>query len=258
MQDLRITTVQSELVWEDIDANLQQFSRKLSDLGGKTDLIILPEMFTTGFTMQPAASAEKPDGKTTKWLAAQAADLSAVITGSIIIEENGKYYNRLLWMQPDGTYTYYDKRHLFTLAGEHEYYTAGTKILLAEIKGWKVCPLICYDLRFPVWSRNAFDYDLLLYVANWPISRSHHWKSLLTARAIENQSYTIGVNRTGKDANDYLYSGDSSIMDYAGNILHQTANKEDVFTLLLSYAEQRAFREKLNFLPDRDVFSIQI
>lgn len=257
MQNLRITTVQSELSWENIGANLLRFETELAPLAGKTDLIILPEMFTTGFSMQPQKSAETMTGQTMNWLSKQAEQLNAVITGSIIIEENGQYYNRLIWMRPDGTFSKYDKRHLFTLAKEHTQYAHGNTHLIVELKGWKICPLICYDLRFPVWSRNTTGYDLLIYVANWPITRSLHWKTLLAARAIENQSYTIGVNRVGKDANDYVYSGDSSIIDYSGNVLHQVANREDAFTMTLSLDEQKAFRARLNFLPDGDRFVIE-
>lgn len=257
MQDLRITTIQTKLIWEDVEANLTAFSNKIEGLRGQTDLVILPEMFTTGFSMQPERSAEVMGGKTMAWMAQKAAYLQAVITGSLIIQENNQYYNRLIWMRPDGTFSTYNKRHLFTLAGEHEHYAAGSTHLLAEWKGWKICPLICYDLRFPVWSRNVHNYDLLLYVANWPITRSHHWKTLLTARAIENQSYTIGVNRVGKDANDLHYSGDTSVFDFAGNTLYQVSNREAVSTLHLSHREQESFRSRLNFLPDRDSFSIE-
>lgn len=257
MKNLRITTVQSELTWENISANLLRFEAKLADLKGKTDLIILPEMFTTGFSMQPKKLAETMFGQTMNWFAEQAKKLKAVITGSFIAQENGQYFNRLIWMRPDGTFSKYDKRHLFTLAKEHNHYAAGKDRLIVELNGWKICPLICYDLRFPVWARNNVGYDLLLFVANWPITRSHHWKSLLTARAIENQTYTIGVNRVGKDGSDYIYSGDSSIIDYSGNILHQVSNREDIFTMTLSLDEQMAFRTRLNFLPDGDRFSVQ-
>ena len=257
MKNLRITTVQSELTWENISANLLRFEAKLVDLKGNTDLIILPEMFTTGFSMKPDKLAETMFGQTMSWLTEQAKKLNAVITGSFIAQENGQYFNRLIWMRPDGTFSKYDKRHLFTLAKEHEHYAAGKDRLIVELNGWKICPLICYDLRFPVWARNNVNYDLLFYVANWPITRSHHWKSLLTARAIENQTYTIGVNRVGKDGSGYIYSGDSSILDYSGNILHQISNREDIFTMTLSLDEQKAFRTRLNFLPDGDRFSIE-
>lgn len=256
MKNLRITTVQSELTWENISANLLRFEDKLAHLKDKTDLIILPEMFTTGFSMLTKKLAEKMSGQTMDWFTEQAQKLNTVITGSFIAEENGQYFNRLIWMRPDGTFSQYDKRHLFTLAKEHEHYAPGEQRLIVELKGWKICPLICYDLRFPVWARNNVNYDLLLYMANWPITRSHHWKSLLTARAIENQSYTIGVNRVGKDGNAYIYSGDTSIIDYSGNILHQVANREDIFTMTLSLSEQKVFRAQLNFLPDGDKFDV--
>lgn len=252
MQDLRITTVQTDLTWEDKKANLAQFDLKFQPLQGKTDLIILPEMFTTGFTMNANTMAESMDGPTIKWMAAKADSLNCVITGSLIIEENGHYFNRLIWMSPDGTIQYYDKRHLFTLAKEHKVYTAGKKKLIVTHKGWKICPLICYDLRFPAWSRNQEDYDLLLYVANWPKPRAHHWKALLMARAIENQCYLAGVNRVGVDEKNNSYTGDSAVIDYKGSLRYQVSEVPDVFTTTLSYEEQQRFRAKLNFLPDRD------
>lgn len=258
MNRLRITTVQTELSWENVQANLYRFYDKLADLKGKTDLIVLPEMFTTGFSMNAQKVAERINGKTINWLSEQAAELDSVITGSIIIEENGEYYNRLIWMRPDGTFSQYNKRHLFTLAGEHHVYSQGETRLLVDLKGWKICPLICYDLRFPVWSRNVHQYDLLLYVANWPMKRSAHWKALLTARAIENQCYTIGVNRCGQDENGLHYSGDTSIIDYSGNIIHQVANREDIYTTTLNLDEQKNFRTRLNFLPDADDFTLNL
>lgn len=254
MQNLRVTTIQSHLFWENKQQNLAMFDQKLQALKGQTDLIILPEMFTTGFSMNAAPLAEAMDGPTMQWLQKQAAAVEAVITGSFIVIENGQYYNRLVWMLPDGQYQTYDKRHLFTLAGEQHYYSAGQERLVVEYKNWKICPLICYDLRFPVWSRNTVDYDLLIYVANFPARRSHAWKSLLVARAIENQAYTVGLNRVGKDENDIYYSGDSMILDYAGQLRYQISHVEDIFTTTLSYKDLHTFRSKLNFLPDRDDF----
>lgn len=251
---LRITTIQTSLFWENKAANLEMFDRKLKSLKGQTDIIILPEMFTTGFSMSPIPLAESMEGKTMQWLAQKAAACQAVVTGSFIAKEGDNYFNRLVWMQPDGNFETYDKRHLFTLAGEQHHYTAGTKKLIVEWQGWKICPLICYDLRFPVWSRNVEDYDLLIYVANFPERRQHAWKSLLIARAIENQSYTIGVNRVGTDGNDIYYSGDSTVVDYEGKILQQASHVEASFTTSLSLEKQQTFRKKLQFLSDRDKF----
>lgn len=186
-----------------------------------------------------------------------AAHTGAVICGSLMIAEHGKHYNRLIWMMPDGKVHWYDKRHLFTLAGEHRWYTAGQTRLLVTLKGWRILPLICYDLRFPVWSRNVDQYDLLIYVANWPERRRSAWQSLLQARAIENQAYTIGVNRVGEDENNIRYAGDSSVIDYQGTVLFQLAYQTGVQTLNLDYQEQQGFREKYAFLEDRDTFTIR-
>lgn len=254
MNDLHVTLIQATLVWENATANRANFAKKIERLASPTDLIVLPEMFTTGFTMHPKTVAETMDGATVKWLQKIAAQANAVVTGSVVITENGQYYNRLLWVRPDGSYDYYDKRHLFTLAGEHEHYQAGTNRLITSLKGWNICPLICYDLRFPVWSRNVENYDLLIYVANWPDKRSNAWKALLTARAIENQCYTIGVNRVGEDANGHLYSGDSGVVDYAGMQLVRQSYTEGVLQLVLNASAQQQFRQKLNFLADRDNF----
>ena len=251
---LRVTTIQSNLHWENPDANRTMFSEKIKELKGQTDLIILPEMFTTGFSMNTTELAERMDGATMQWLSQQANSVNAVVTGSFIATENGQCFNRLIWMQPDGVFFIYDKKHLFTLAKEHEHYSAGIERLIVELKGWKICPLICYDLRFPVWSRNTDDYDLLIYTASWPVMRAEAWKSLLVGRAIENQSYTIGVNRVGVDGGGYEYSGDSSVIDYTGKRLYCTSNMEDIFTATLDLEKQKHFRSKLNFLADRDEF----
>jgi len=257
-ENLRITTLQSSLQWENPRANLAMFSQKMECLTGRTDVIVLPEMFTTGFSMNAAALAEGMDGPTMQWIEQQATRLNAVVTGSFIAVEDGGYYNRLVWMQPGGIFATYDKRHLFTLAGEHKTYTVGEKKLVVEWLGWIICPLICYDLRFPVWSRNAEGYDLLIYMANWPDKRSHHWRQLLMARAIENQTYTIGVNRVGKDGNGHIYAGDTSIIDYSGKLIYRVSETGDVFTTILSLPAQRAYRHTLQFLPDRDGFFIAL
>lgn len=256
MQNLHVTIIQTALQWENAAANLDVFTKKIQQLPTSTDLIVLPEMFTTGFTMQPIAVAENMTGDTISWMQMMAASKNAVITGSIVIQEDDRFYNRLIWMRPDGTYAQYDKRHLFTLAGEHHNYTAGTTRTVVDYKGWKICPLICYDLRFPVWSRNTIQYDMLLYVANWPDKRSNAWKALLTARAIENQCYTIGVNRVGKDDNGHIYAGDSGVIDYTGLQLARLTHTEGVLQLTLDYQKQQNFRQKLNFLADRDHFEL--
>lgn len=253
---MNVTLVQTDLAWENKMANLEQLAEQVSRQSIDTDLVVLPEMFTTGFSMNPAPLAEKMDGPTLKWLSEQAAKLDAAITGSFIAEVDGLFYNRLIWMFPDGSYQHYDKRHLFTLAGEHQHYSAGADRLLIEWKGWKICPLICYDLRFPVWSRNNEKYDLLLYVANWPERRRHHWQSLLVARAIENQAYTIGVNRVGKDGKDINYSGDSCLIDYAGETRVKLAYQEALLTVSLDKSSQDAYREKYAFLADQDSFQV--
>ena len=256
MHPLKITTLQTNLFWENLTANLNQLETKLNALVGLSDIIILPEMFTTGFSMNPEKLAETPNGKTLVWLKQQAQKTAAVITGSYIVKEKNLYYNRLVWMQPDGQFQTYDKKHLFSLSEEPKHYTAGQQKLIVTYKGWKICPLICYDLRFPVWSRNTENYDLLIYVANWPEKRAHHWRSLLMARAIENQTYTVGVNRVGKDGNQFYHSGDTSVVDYAGNILIHTAHVETITTIELEYQKQQAFRSRFRFLADKDAFKL--
>lgn len=257
MTDLRVSLVQSHLLWEDKAANFRQFEEKLLPLSGQTDLIILPEMFSTGFSMNASVLAEDMDGATIQWLKSRATETGAVVTGSFIARENGRYFNRLVWMSPDGHYHTYDKHHLFTLAGEQHFYSPGKEPLLVKLKAWKIMPLICYDLRFPVWSRNTKNYDLLIFIANFPEKRSHAWQSLLLARAIENQAFTIGLNRVGKDGNGIYYSGDSRLIDFEGKTLYGKADIEDTYTATLSFAAQKAFRAKLPFLDDRDAFLIK-
>ncbi len=257
MENLHVTLIQANLHWEDKAANLALFDKKLNQIHEPTDLILLPEMFTTGFSMNATALAETMDGKTLRWLQEQAAAFGAVVTGSCIIQEDGHYFNRLIWMRPDGSFETYDKRHLFALAKEHHTYKAGNQQLLVDLKGWKIMPLICYDLRFPVWSRNTVGYDLLLYLANFPERRNHAWKSLLLARAIENQAYTIGLNRVGIDGMDVYHAGDSMVIDYAGQLLYQCSHAENTHTITLSYIAQQAFREKFAFLNDRDDFELK-
>ncbi|MDO8365780.1 MAG: amidohydrolase [Saprospiraceae bacterium] len=264
---MRISIVQSALNWENPNANRSMFAEKLTHLRGLTDLIVLPEMFSTGFTMNTGLLAEPMNGPTMSWLQDTARDLNAAVTGSFICVEEGKYFNRLIFMRPDGQFDFYDKKHLFSLATENEHFTAGRKRLTVEWLGWRICPLICYDLRFPAWSRNTAGsfvsghtphYDVLIYVANWPNRRAHHWRSLLTARAIENQSFVVGVNIAGVDGNDFEYSGDSAIIDFSGQPLAQIPEgKEDIFTLDLSLENMQLYRQQLPFLADRDIFEFR-
>ncbi len=249
-QYLTVTVIQSELYWENTTMNLNNFAETLSAIQSNTDLIILPEMFTTGFSMNPEVLAETMAGQTINWLKQQTQKYQAAIVGSLIVKEKNQYYNRLIFMLPDGHYHFYDKKYLFSLAGEDKIYQRGNEKLIVNYKGWKICPLICYDLRFPEWSRNYENYDLLIYVANWPEKRSEHWKKLLAARAIENQSYTIGVNRIGKDGNNLMYSGDTTIVNMLGNVLYTKAYKKDVFTMTLDKTFQIDKRKQLPFLGD--------
>lgn len=256
-ENLRVSIVQTSLSWENKVANLSKFEKLIwSQPSVQSDLIILPEMFSTGFTMRPAGFAEDMSGQTVYWMKQLAIKTEAAIGGSMIIIDRGFYYNRFVLVEPNGLITYYDKRHLFTLAGEQTYYQKGAQILTWKYKGWRIRPLICYDLRFPVWSRNTDQYDLLIYVANWPSKRAHAWKSLLPARAIENQCYTIGVNRIGSDPNVDSYDGDSTILDFEGRTLVTAANSEGIFATDLSFQTLHQFRENLNFLADRDSFII--
>ena len=263
MQDLTITLIQAELAWEDAGTNLFHFERMLEKLNESTDLIILPEMFNTGFTMDPARNGEAMNGMTVNWLAETALKKECVICGSLIIHENGNYYNRLIWMHPDGNFTYYDKKHLFRMGEEHQYYLAGSKKMIAELKGWKVLPLVCYDLRFPVWSKNEFKggkyaYDLLIYIANWPSVRSAAWKSLLSGRAIENMAYVAGVNRLGHDGRGFEYSGESMVAGPEGEINTRIrAGIESIKTATLKASELMLIRNKLGVGKDWDRFRLE-
>lgn len=258
-QELQVALIQSNIVWEDPQANRIHFSSKIKEIPSAVDLIVLPEMFSTGFSMEPEKLAESMDGETVRWMQSIAKEKRSAIVGSCIIVENKKYYNRILFVYPNGSIKQYDKRHAFTLAGEDKSYTVGNEKLIVTYKGWKICPLICYDLRFPVWSRNTEDYDLLLYVANWPKPRVNAWNSLLKARAIENMCYCIGVNRVGLDAANYEYSGNSIVIDYLGNELTETIEyKEAILIATLKTAPLEATRSKLAFLEDKDQFTIQV
>jgi omega-amidase len=257
MDNLKITVYQGYLFWENIDKNLQNISLRLSNIREKTNLIILPEMFNTGFTMNAEALCEEMGGKTMQWMNATAKKYDCVVTGSLIIKEDGKFYNRLIWMRTDGTYEHYDKRHLFALGKEHNTYTAGTKKLIVELNGWKICPVICYDLRFPVWLRNVDeDYDVLLIVANWPERRALHWRTLIPARAVENQSYVIAVNRVGHDGNEVYHSGDSTCISPNGDVVYYKRDEEDVYTFSIIYDEVKKTRRALPFLKDADEFTL--
>lgn len=255
-KELKITLVQSPLFWEDPERNRKMFSKKLDTISNEVDLIVLPEMFTTAFTMHPQSINEKEGIKTVEWMQRQAAKKNAALVGSIVFQEDGKYFNRLYFVEPDGGINTYDKRHTFTLAGEDKVYNAGGKKVLVEYKGFRFYPLICYDLRFPVWSRNTENYDVLLYVANWPKPRIAAWDTLLRARAIENMAYCIGVNRIGRDDTGHEYVGHSAVYDCLGEQL-VFSDKEIVLQATLSKEHIETTRNKLKFLDDRDHFILE-
>ncbi|MDA0195066.1 MAG: nitrilase family protein [Bacteroidetes bacterium] len=262
ISDLKVTLVQSPLHWEDIGANLAMFEEKIWQIGQPTDLIVLPEMFSTGFSMNATKLAEQMGLRTFKWMKQMSAQSEATLFGSFIASERGKYFNRAIAMNPDGSYDQYDKRHPFSLGREHELYAAGKKKVIFELKGWKICPLICYDLRFPVWSRNRFieghlEYDILVCIASWPKPRISAWDTLLKARAIENLSYAIGVNRIGVDGNELNHVGHSAIYDYLGDTVCDLEDQEIMQTSSLNYTELKEFREKLPFHLDADHFEIK-
>lgn len=259
MTDLSITTIQTHLFWEDIDANLAHFEEKISAITSHTDIIVLPEMFTTGFTMKTEQLAEPHGGKGLQWMLKKAKEKKCAIVGSISVKENALFYNRLYWANPDGSYKQYNKRHLFRMGNEHEYYTAGDQKIIIDYKGWKICPLVCYDLRFPVWSRNTQNnaYDVLIYVANWPEARSFPWNQLLIARAIENQSYVVGVNRIGVDGNGIKHSGDSCVLNPKGESISKTlANIDFTETVTVSCTYIKEFRIAFPVLMDGDDFTM--
>ncbi len=264
---LTVSLIQSSLHWENAVDNLKMFSQKIESLPA-TDIIVLPEMFNTGFSMQSEKLAEAPLGPTFNWMKQAAANKNAAIVGSVITKENNAFYNRLYWVNPDGTFYTYDKRHLFRMAGEHHHFSAGTKRLVVEYKGLKIMPLICYDLRFPVWSRNQNkvnadrtqnqpEFDLQIFVANWPAPRAQAWSSLLIARAIENQCFVIGVNRVGEDGNQIPYSGHSALIDPKGEVIGDFESFQDAsITKTIDLAELNAFREKFPVGLDSDRFKI--
>lgn len=263
MQDITISLIQSKLHWQEVEANLAMFEEKIWQINEKPDLIILPEMFNTGFSMAAKELAEPMNSRTFRWMKQQAAQTGAVVTGSFIVKEEGKYYNRLLWMEPDGQYATYDKRHLFRMADEHHHYSMGTQRLIRELKGWRVCPMVCYDLRFPVWSRNLTDegelaYDLLLYVANWPRPRASAWNILLQGRAVENLCYVAGVNRVGTDGNGISYNGCSAVIDPKGLRLYYAEECENIQSIQLSAEALQRYREKFPAQLDADRFRLEL
>lgn len=260
--NLKITLIQSELHWENADKNLAMFSQKIDDISEPTDIIILPEMFNTGFSMESEKLAETMNGKSVKWMKEMANKSNAVIVGSLIIEEHEKYYNRLIWADPEGDLHTYNKRHLFRMADEHEHFNAGNDLLIVHYKGWRFCPLICYDLRFPVWSRNIDEngntaYDCAIYIANWPATRKVPWSKLLEARAIENQCYVIGLNRVGQDGKQIAYSGNSAVINPKGEVISTFPEYENsTQTITISLNELNDFREKFPVGMDADRFKI--
>ncbi len=305
IMQLTITLVQTHLHWEDKAANLQMLEAKIRNIQAPTHVVILPEMFSTGFSMKPEALAETMDGETVAWMKRLSAEKRCILTGSVIIEDNGNYYNRLLWVLPNGKLAWYDKRHRFAFAGEDKHYGAGEKRVIASVNGWKINLQICYDLRFPIWARQkptivqeesqpphqfggqhaemshdgepktpisleqkpvivstepvdpTHEYDVLLYMANWPERRNHAWKSLLVARAIENQCYVVGVNRVGEDGNGIYHSGDSCLIGPLGEYLYHKEHGEDIFTITLNKTELNEVRQKFPFWKDADVFTIR-
>jgi omega-amidase len=264
MQDLNISLIQCPLSWEDSHANLAWFSRKLEELQGRADIVLLPEMFSTGFSMSPERLAEEPGGPVWQWMRTQAMTLQMVVAGSMMVMVEGAYFNRFVWMEPDGSSAFYDKRHLFRMGDEPKHFSAGRDKTIITYRGWKILPLVCYDLRFPVWSRNRltgpgdFEYDLILYTANWPSRRTRHWEALLKARAIENQAFVAGVNRTGYDGNGNNHDGHSLILDPLGDVLAEGGSaSESILSATLVYRMLHEYRERFPVSLDWDRFSIE-
>jgi len=260
MSTLRVSLLQQPLLWHDGVANRARFEELLQPLAGQTDLVVLPETFTTGFSMEVERFGEPCGGPTTQWLLRLAAALDAVVTGSVITLDDGHYYNRLLWASPDGELRHYDKRHLFRMGREHEHFTPGRAPWSVSWRSFRICPLVCYDLRFPVFSRRRpeLDYDLLLYVANWPAPRADAWRQLLRARAIENLCYVVGVNRVGSDGHGVAHSGDSAVIDFRGRTLADVGDLATLLTVELPDEPLRAFREKFPAHLDADRFTLQL
>ncbi|MDX1627049.1 MAG: amidohydrolase [Fulvivirga sp.] len=263
MQDLNITLIQSELHWKDPDANLAMFEEKIWQIEKATDVIVLPEMLTTGFNMDSEELAEPVNFRAYKWFRQMAEQTKAAVTGSVIIKDEDKYYNRLIWMEPDGKCRTYDKRHLFRMADEHAHYSPGDQRLIVTWRDWRICPMICYDLRFPVWSRNTYltdlhrmNYDLLLFVANWPAARVNAWDILLKARAVENLAYCAGVNRVGTDGNDIAYCGHSAVIDFKGNEVADLGEQQTIKSVTLAAGDLQKYRKKFPAYLDADKFSV--
>ncbi len=266
MSSLTLTLIQTQLHWEDKEANLAMLEQKIKAIQKKIEVVILPEMFSTGFSMKPEQFSETMDGTAIQWMKRIAAQKRIILTGSLIIKDGDNFYNRLIWMLPNGEYGYYDKRHLFAYGEEDKHYSAGNKRLIAAVKGWKINLQVCYDLRFPVWARQfpaapevngrELEYDLLIYVANWPERRNHAWKTLLQARAIENQCFVIGVNRVGNDGNNIYHCGDSMVINALGEILYHKVHDQDVFTITLQKNSLEEIRNKFPFWKDADTFMI--
>ena len=257
-RSLRVSLVQADTVWEDPAANRRALETATAGLAGGTDLVVLPEMFATGFSMQPERLAEDPDGPTAQWMSIVARRLDAAVTGSVITRDSGRHFNRLYWASPDGALLHYDKRHLFRMGGEDQHYAAGAEGLIVAWRGFRVAPQVCYDLRFPVWSRrrSGYDYDLLLYVASWPAARRHAWRSLLVARAIENQCYVAGVNRVGPDGRGTAHAGDSVVHDFLGQPLVELGAGAEVATVALDGGALDAFRDRFPAQLDADRFTL--
>jgi omega-amidase len=265
MNDLRVSLIQASTLWHDAPANRAMYGSLARSVRNQTDLVVLPETFLSGFSNDAASKPESTDGESMSWLRDLAAECGAVITGSLVMQQGDKAVNRLIWMRPDGSYDVYDKRHLFRMANEHQRYYAGSDRLIVELNGWRICPLVCYDLRFPVFARNRFaermaqnrDYDLLVFVANWPSARAYAWKTLLRARAIENLSYCVGVNRVGVDGNDLHYGGDSVALDFIGQPLIELATQMQVATVSLSWEALQAHRTRFPAFLDQDEFELK-
>ncbi|MBY0244218.1 MAG: nitrilase family protein [Sphingobacteriaceae bacterium] len=257
-ENLKVTIFQAYLFWENTEKNIEHFTNTLNnELNTTTDLIVLPEMFNTAFSLQTEKLAEPMGGRTMQWMHAIASKYNCVVTGSLIIKEKNNFYNRMIWMQADGKYQHYDKHHLFRLGGEDKNFTRGNKQLIVNLKGWKIRLAICYEIRFPVWLRNTNEnYDILLVIASWPDRRISHWKALTAARAIENQSFVIAVNRVGADGNDIYHSGNSMCLDPFGNTVYFKPEEEDVFTFSINYNTLKKIRNDFPFLKDADTFTL--